>query len=122
FSQESVSAGDYIAIGIAAIIPGLTGGEAKAIKNVGENLINKGAKTLDGPHKLPTTGEPKTTNLKWKDGNIKQGRTYDEAGNPKIDYDFSNHNNSDLPDPHYHKWEQDEKTGEFNRDRDHKPL
>ena len=45
FSQESVSAGDYIAIGIAAIIPGLTGGEAKAIKNVGENLINKGAKT-----------------------------------------------------------------------------
>jgi hypothetical protein len=55
---------------------------------------------------LPLYGQPNTTGLQWgSDGAVTQGRTWDDAGNPSIDTDFSDHNRPDThTDPHQHEW------------------
>lgn len=72
-------------------------------------------------HSLPLTGNPDTTELRWKDGQSIQGRTYDSEGNPSVDTDLTDHGNPTYPAPHTHEWNENP-DGSFSRQGGHNPL
>ena len=67
-----------------------------------EVFRNRLGKTVPAEEKrnLPKNGEPDTTSLKWKNGKIDQGRTYDKNGNPYYDYDLNDKRNPNIPQRH----------------------
>jgi len=72
---------------------------------------------------LPIHGDPNRTDILWRDGQIRQGRTYDENGNPVRDIDF-NDNGGTAPNPHTHDWtpNRDGNYDHNSRSGDHKTL
>jgi RHS repeat-associated protein len=72
-------------------------------------------------HGLSVTGIPNSTGLRWRDGEIVQGRTYDEEGDATVDTDMTNHGNPTIPAPHAHEWNKGE-NGKPSRSKEHKPI
>ena len=70
--------------------------------------VYSGEKTnvmMSEQNRLPVGGTPNATDLLWKGGGVSQGRTNDVNGNPKIDYDFSDHGTPGKhSNPHIHRW------------------
>lgn len=68
------------------------------------------------PHTIPLEGIPNSTRLKWENGRIKEGRTYDEEGKVSEDYHNTNHGNPEThEEPHRHEWRTNPETGKSER-------